>query len=176
MCIRDRAYYHATGKDKLLKAAQKLADHIADVFGTSPGKIPGYPGHPEVELALIRLFEATGNIKYQQLAQYFICQRGASPSIFRKEADQFGWDWADSPFQFQFYQAGKPILEQTELEGHAVRALYLCCGIADVAARTQDAALLETCRSLWEDLIQTKLYITGGAGSSVSVSYTHLPI
>jgi len=73
------AYYHATGKDKLLKAAQKLADHIADVFGTSPGKIPGYPGHPEVELALIRLFEATGNIKYQQLAQYFICQRGASP-------------------------------------------------------------------------------------------------
>jgi DUF1680 family protein len=161
------AYYHATGKDKLLKAAQKLADHIADVFGTSPGKIPGYPGHPEVELALIRLFEATGNIKYQQLAQYFICQRGASPSIFRKEADQFGWDWADSPFQFQFYQAGKPILEQTELEGHAVRALYLCCGIADVAARTQDAALLETCRRLWEDLIQTKLYITGGAGSSV---------
>lgn len=96
------AYYHATGKDKLLKAAQKLADHIADVFGTSPGKIPGYPGHPEVELALIRLFEATGNIKYQQLAQYFICQRGASPSIFRKEADQFGWDWADSPFNFSF--------------------------------------------------------------------------
>lgn len=161
------AYSQATRKDRLLKTAQKLADHIADVFGTSPGQIPGYPGHPEVELALIRLSEATGNKKYQQLAEYFIRQRGTSPSIFRKEADQFGWDWEDSPFQFQFYQAGKPIQEQTELEGHAVRALYLCCGIADVAARTQDAALLETCRRLWDDLVRTKLYITGGAGSSV---------
>ena len=120
-----------------------------------------------MELALIRLFEATGNIKIPAARPIFYLPARSLPSIFRKEADQFGWDWADSPFQFQFYQAGKPILEQTELEGHAVRALYLCCGIADVAARTQDAALLETCRRLWEDLIQTKLYITGGAGSSV---------
>lgn len=157
------AYFEATGKRTLLDVMSKCADHIDTVFGDMPEKLSGYPGHPEIELALVKLARATGQQRYFDLARFFVNARGAVPSYFAVEAEGRG----DSrrPYPPQYYQDHLPVAEQKEAVGHAVRAMYLYCGMVDVATGTNDVELLDACRRLWESVTRRKLYVTGGIGA-----------
>lgn len=161
------AYYQATGKTRLLEIAQKLCDLLCSRFG--PGKEIGYPGHPEIELALVRLYEVTGAQRYLDLAQYFILERGKDPQFFRKErAKHPGWRiWPNNPDVTTIYQNQAPVYDQKTVEGHSVRAMYLCTGAADVAAWTEDERLFNACRTLWDNTVQHRMYVTGGVGQTV---------
>jgi DUF1680 family protein len=158
------AYYEATGKDKLLNALIRYADLVEHRFGTEAGKIHGYPGHEEVELALIKLNEVTKDERYLKLANYFIDERGTEPLYFGLECEKKGE--GSSPSVFNYYQAGMPVRRQRDAEGHAVRAVYLYSGMADVARKTGDAELLAACERLWESITQRRMYITGSIGQS----------
>ena len=135
------AYYHATGKRMLLDVVIRLADHIGTVFGTKPGQLPGYDGHQEIELALFKLYETTKQDKYLELSRYFLDQRGASPH-FCREWEQRGrtkhFDELDMVHRHTYSQSHQPIREQLTAEGHAVRLVYMCTAMADVAAKTGD--------------------------------------
>ncbi|WP_067929089.1 glycoside hydrolase family 127 protein [Alicyclobacillus shizuokensis] len=159
------AYYQATGKRKLLDIACRFADYINRVFGHGPGKIPGYPGHEEIELALIKLYRATGNRTYLDLALYFIEERGRQPHYFQIEAEKRG-ETTPFRFGFEYSQSHLPVREQTEAIGHAVRAMYFYTAVADAARETGDMSLLDACRRLWNSVVQKKMYVTGGIGSS----------
>jgi uncharacterized protein len=157
------AYYEATGKRVLLDVVCRLLDHISTVLGTGAGQKRGYPGHPEIELALMRLYAVTNDRKHLELCRYFIDERGRQPNFFEHEAKERG----DSrPVSMDYFQAHAPVREQTDIRGHAVRAVYLYSGAADLAAETGDAELLDACRRLWENAIQKRMYVTGGIGSS----------
>ena len=162
------AYYQATGKRTLLDTAIRFVDHIDSVLGPEPGKLHGYPGHPVIEMALMRLYALTGEEKYLRLAKYFIDQRGQAPLYFEEEARRGGWTnfWHEGPLRWKYYQAEKPVRDQTEAQGHAVRAVYLYSGMADVARETGDQELAEACRRMWNSITQRRLYITGAIGSS----------
>ena len=162
------AYYQATGKRALLDVALRLVDHIDSVIGPEPGKLHAYPGHPVIEMALMRLYDVTGDPRHLKLAEYFVYQRGQRPLYFEQEDAKNGnaFRWKDSPFRYQYYQAGKPLMEQRDAEGHAVRAMYLYSGAADVARVTGDRALMETCRRLWRSTVGRRMYVTGAIGSS----------
>lgn len=163
------AYYQATGKRDILDALIRYTDHIDERFGPDEGKRRGYPGHPELEMALVRLYQATGEEKYLKLSKYFIDERGQEPNYFDIEAAERGENpedfWAQT---YKYCQAHKPIRDQDEATGHAVRACYLYAGIADVALATGDAELLEVSRRLWDDLTSHQMYITGGLGPAHS--------
>lgn len=174
------AYYQATGKDKLLKAAMRYADHCAEVFGPEEGQRKGYPGHEEAELALVRLYGVTGNEKYLKLSKFFLEKRGTTPSYFRAEEEENA-RYEGRPYTpaterpprnwfernpFWNLQAHKPVREQEEAVGHAVRAVYLYSGMADVARLTQDETMLAACERLWDSIAKQKLYITGGIGGT----------
>ena len=150
-------HYRATGRTEFLDAMCRYADYIGKVFGRGKNQKRGYPGHEEIELALCKLAEATGKKKYLKLAKYFIDERGQEPNYFVKEGS------ADPDLVYR--QAHKPVREQTEAEGHAVRAGYLYAGMADVAAATGDEELLEVCKRLFDSLAGRRMYITGGIGS-----------
>lgn len=154
------AYYEATGKDKLLNAAKRFADYVSTVFGTEEGKIKGYPGHEIAEMALFRLYETTGEECYKDLAEYFINQRGQEPLCFEQEHPEM----KGKPDYY--HQAHKPVREQTEAVGHAVRAVYLYSGMADMARITGDKELLKACENLWHSIVNEKMYITGGIGGT----------
>ncbi|HWB12073.1 MAG TPA: beta-L-arabinofuranosidase domain-containing protein [Pirellulales bacterium] len=143
------AYHQATGKTKLLEVAKKFADEICETFGE--GKKCDTCGHEEIELALIKLWHATGEKKYLQQAQYFIDVRGRGD--LRR---LFG----------QYAQDDKPVRQQMEVAGHAVRAMYLYAAMADVAAVTGDRDLLASLESIWRDVVERKMYVTGGIGPS----------
>jgi len=162
------AYYQATGKDKLLKAACRFADYVDDHFGLEEGKRRGYPGHEVAEMALIRLYEVTGEEKYLKLAAYFVNERGREPNYFaQEEALRAASEGRPARHaNLYYYQAEKPVREQDEAHGHAVRAVYLYSGMADVARMTGDDSLYEACRQLWHSIADEKLYITGGIGGT----------
>jgi len=162
------AYYQATGKRVLLDAVIRFADHIDSVLGPEDGKLHGYPGHPVIEMALMRLYAVTGNPKHLNLARYFVDQRGQAPLFFEEEGELNHNDfyWKDSFFRYQYYQAAKPVREQADAEGHAVRAMYLYSGMADVARETGDASLADACRRLWRSVVSRRMYVTGAIGSS----------
>ncbi|MCS7242963.1 MAG: glycoside hydrolase family 127 protein [Candidatus Caldatribacterium sp.] len=161
------AHYQATGKGKLLDIAKRLADHIEARFGDGPTKRRGYCGHPEVELALVKLYRATGERKYLDLAAFFVNERGRKPLYFELEAQERGEEKPAWPFWTPEYcQAHLPVREQQEAVGHAVRAMYLYSAMADLALELQDKTLLEACRTLWESVTRKRMYITGGIGSS----------
>ena len=162
------AYYGVTGKRVLLDAVIRLVDHIDSVLGAEEGKLHGYPGHPVIEMALMRLYQVTGDPKHLNLARYFVDQRGQSPLFFEEEDERNGnrFYWKDSYFRYQYYQAGKPVREQADAEGHAVRAMYLFSGMADVARETGDASLADACRRLWRSVVSRRMYVTGSVGSS----------
>lgn len=158
------AHYHATGKRTLLDVMCKFADYIDSVFG--PGKRTGYCGHEEIELALVKLYRATGEKRYLNLSKYFIDERGKSPIFFEEEAKSRGETVKPSYVSdMSYYQAHVPVRKQKEAVGHAVRAMYLYCGMADVAAETSDSSLLSACMTLWENVTERKMYLTGGIGS-----------
>jgi len=173
------AYYEATGKRKFLDIMAKYADHIYDRFGTEKGKTRGYCGHPEIELALVRLYKATNNKKYLDLSKYFIDERGKQPYYFETESLARGVDTTKTANQkrhlkyylksrgpYAEYQAHKPVREQTEPVGHAVRAMYLYSGMADIAAEYDDDSLYKACSTIWNSMAKTQYYITGGIGPS----------
>lgn len=162
------AYYEATGKCKLLDAMLRLMDHIAEIFGSEEGKRPGYPGHPVIEMALMRLYETTKEEKHLKLAEYFVRQRGQAPQYFEQEMQQNGnrCYWEKGPLQMAYYQAHKPLTEQEDAVGHSVRALYLYSGLADVARVTGAQDLTEACLRLWNSVTRKRMYITGAVGSS----------
>jgi len=161
------AYYQATGKRKLLDAAARFADYTDTRIGPEEGKLHGYPGHEIAEMALIRLWEATGEERYLRLARYFVDERGKEPNFFSMETErrrlggEHVWD-----FDPAYHQAGAPVREQQEAVGHAVRAMYLYSGMADVARLTQDDSLLAACERLWRSTVEEKMYITGGVGGT----------
>lgn len=152
------AYYQATGKDALLKAACRFADHVDRCIGPEEGKLHGYPGHEIAEMALVRLWKVTGEERYLKLARYFVDERGREPHIFEIQSGP--------NVNKDYHQAGAPVREQHEAVGHAVRAMYLYSGMADVARITQDDSLKEACERLWRSAVEEKMYITGGVGSS----------
>lgn len=161
------AYYEATGKDKLLKAACRYADYIDSYFGPQEGKCKGYPGHEIAEMALVRLYRATGEERYLNLSRFFIDERGRQPYYFDGEADhKFTPKPGDTSLRHFYHQAHLPVREQTEATGHAVRAVYLYSGMADIARLTGDPALLSACDTLWDNIVNKKMYITGGIGAT----------
>ena len=162
------AHYRATGRDTLLGVAEKLAAHIDSVLGPEPEKMHGYPGHEEVELGLVKLYEITGKEQYLRLARYFIDERGKAPLYFEDETRKQGNDfyWQHGPLGYAYYQAHKPLLEQERPVGHAVRANYLYAGAAAVARCTKDDALYRHLRTLWKEEIEKQMYVTGQVGSS----------
>lgn len=151
------AYYQATGKRSLLDVMRRNADHIARVFGREKGKKRGYPGHPEIELALVKLYHATGVDSYLSLSKYFLDERGMLPRFF----DDITVVRPDD------LQAHKGVREQDTAEGHAVRACYLYAGMADVARETGDDGLVQACRALWRNITQKRMAIHGGVGTSL---------
>ena len=159
----------ATGKETLLNIAIRLADHLATVFGTGAHQLPGYCGHPEIELALIRLYRLTREQRYLDLCRFFVEQRGTTPHYFDREAIE---RLDSKPFRpthpispYAYMQAHVPLRQQREVVGHAVRAMYLYSAAADLAYELKDEELVSVCKNLWEDLCRSKLYITGGIGS-----------
>ena len=151
------AYFEATGKRKFLDVAIKWADHFDNTFG--PGKKDWVTGHQELELALVKLYKTTKNDKYLKLADWLLAERG------RKLAKGYTWtDWKDTGYA----QDLVPVKEQSEISGHAVRAMYLYTGAADVATYTGDQGYLSAMRKVWEDVVFRNMYITGGIGSAGS--------
>ncbi len=158
------AYCQATGKRKLLDAACRYADCVAEHIGPEDGKLRGYPGHEIAEMALAKLYEMTGEEKYRELGFYFVNERGKKPYYFDIEhavnADK------EEALRYQYHQAHLPVREQSEAAGHAVRAAYLYSGMADFARLTSDEALKAACERIWDDITQRKMYITGGVGGT----------
>ncbi len=148
------AHYRLTGKEDFLDVAIRNADLILEEIG--PGKFETYPGHQGIEIGLVKLYLVTGNEEYLNLAKYFLDARGHShigePPF-----------WHGEPRTYD--QAHKPVTKQTEAVGHAVRALYMYAGMADVATQTGDQDYIDAIDRLWEDVTYTKFYITGGIGS-----------
>lgn len=163
------AYYKGTGKRKLLDVAIRLADHIDTVFGAEPGKLRGYDGHQEIELALMKLYETTGDEKYKRLAGFFLEERGRQPHFYDWEYERRGFThhWRDPGMikDKAYSQAHKPVKEQDRAIGHAVRFVYMCTGMAHVAGATGDREMLEACKRLWENMVYRQMYITGGIGA-----------
>ncbi len=167
------AYYYATGKRELLDIMTRMAHHIDTVLGAEEGKLHGYPGHEEIELALVSMYHATKDPVMLKLAKYFIDERAKEPRFFDIEAakresefpnrNRRRGNWRDPGDYAQWH---KPVREQDALEGHSVRALYLATGMADVARETGDETLLTACKNLFENLIHKRMYVTGGVGSS----------
>ncbi len=157
------SYWQATGKDKLLKAAEQFADYIADYFGPKEGQCKGYPGHEIAEMALVRLYEATGNRKYLELSRFFIDERGKRPYYFDREHSIQG---KEDELRYAYQQAHLPVRQQNEAVGHAVRAVYLYSGMADIARLTGDETLYKACVNLWNSITGEKMYITGGIGAT----------
>lgn len=146
------AYYKATGKSKFLEVSRRYADHMMDVFG--PEKRDWVPGHEEIELALVKLYQVTGEQKYLDFADWLINERGHGLSNMQ--------------FSIDYGQDDRPVREMESIAGHAVRAMYLYCGMADVAAYTHDQGYMDALGKLWVDVVERNMYITGGIGQSRS--------
>jgi len=138
--------------DRLLKVSRRVIDHIESIFG--PGKRTATPGHPEIETALVELYRLTGRQQDLELARFFIDNRGHG---LLGEAPRFGGH--------AYYQDRVPVRDASEVEGHSVRALYLCAGVADLYLETGEAALLSASQAQWQDMVLRKLSLTGGVGA-----------
>ncbi len=154
------SYFNSTGDRRLLDAACRFADLICDTFGEN--KKRGYGGHEIAELALVKLYETTGEKKYLETAEFFVNERGKKPYYF--DVEQGRETTCDA---YHYNQAHRPVRQQKEAVGHAVRAVYLYSGMADVARYCDDKELYTSCNNLWNNIEKRKLYITGGIGSTV---------
>ena len=144
------AHYQATGKRNFLDIALRYADCVIREIGEGPDQVVRVPGHQIAEMALARLYLVTGDKKYLDQAKFFLDKRG-----YTSRTDEYS-------------QAHKPVLEQDEAVGHAVRATYMYSGMADVAALTGDKGYIEAIDRIWENIVGKKMYITGGIGSTSS--------
>ncbi|WFS03436.1 glycoside hydrolase family 127 protein [Rhizobium tumorigenes] len=164
------AYYHVTGKRKFLDIMARCADHIATIFGPGEDQKPGYCGHPEIELALVKLGRATGEQRYLELARFFVNERGQRPDgkhYYDLEAHARGRDPADYHFAtYEYSQSHVPVRDQRHVVGHAVRAAYLYSGMADVSTEFGDDSLKPALEAIWANLTEKNLYVTGGFGPS----------
>ncbi len=163
------AYYKATGKRQILDTACRFADYLVKVFGTEKGQIPGYPGHQEIEVGLVKLFCVTGNKDYLMLADFFIAQRGKEPLYFTLERQREGFrDIFHLPViqEKTYAQCHTEPVHQDIAVGHAVRALYMYSAMADLASLHDDQALGEACKKLYRSVTRRRMYITGGVGST----------
>lgn len=149
------AYFEATGKDRFLKIMCRYADLIERVFKTEQSAVFATPGHEEIELALLRLYLCTKEKRYLDLALFFLDTRGTDP-----EKDDMGI------FDRSYFQDHLPVRQQRTAEGHAVRACYLYCAMADAAMLTGDEKLKAACEALFESIRCKRMYITGGIGST----------
>ncbi len=153
------AHFEATGRRDLLEIAIRCADLLDRTFGDGPGKRAGYPGHPELELALVRLSRATGEQRYFRLAQFFLEHRGEG---------FFGAEHAISAGKYDgtYWLDDRRLREHQAISGHAVRALYLFSGALDVAAATGDEGLRAAVDRVWRSAVERRMFVTGGLGSS----------
>ena len=159
------AYAECTGKTKLLKTMQGMADHIYQHFIVEGAE--GYPGHPEIELALMRLYRCTGEEKYRELALHFVNVRGVNSDYFIQEKQRNNWSvWGGHPTDKEYAQNTAPVRMQKKAVGHAVRAVYLYTGMADAALEMGDEGLAEACKTLWNNITQCRMYVTGAIGSA----------
>ena len=148
------AYYQATGKRKLLDVCIRMTDHMMSQFG--PGKSHWVPGHEEIELALVKLYQTTQEQKYLDFAYWLLEERGHGHGTM---GDEGKWNPV-------YYQDIVPVRQLTDISGHAVRCMYLYCGMADVAALKNDTGYIAAMDRLWDDVVHRNMYITGGVGSS----------
>lgn len=148
------AYYQATGKRKLLDVCIRMTDHMMSQFG--PGKRHWVPGHEEIELALVKLYQTTQEQKYLDFAYWLLEERGHGHGTM---GDEGKWNPV-------YYQDIVPVRRLTDISGHAVRCMYLYCGMADVAALKNDTGYIAAIDRLWDDVVHRNMYITGGVGSS----------
>lgn len=144
------AYWQATGKRALLDATIRFADCICREVGPNPGQAMVIPGHQGIELAMVKLYLATGKKEYLDEVRYFIDYRGKTKT------------------KWEYIQSHKPVADQTEVVGHAVRAMYLYSGVADLAALTGDENYIHIIDRLWDNIANCKLYITGGIGATAN--------
>ena len=152
------AYYEATGKDKFYRAMLRYVDLIERVFIKEQSAAFHTPGHEEIELALIKLYDFTGEQRYLDMVKFFVDMRGNNDKDSRiGSRGTLPWEYA---------QDQAPIREQTTAEGHAVRLCYLYCGVADLAARTGDEALRDACVRVFRNIVERRMYVTGGIGST----------
>ena len=160
------AYYECTGKRKLLDAMQKNVAHIYNVFIKESHA--GFPGHPEIELALMKMYRITKDNDCLELAKHFIDTRGTDVDYYKRECNDRGWTvWGSDGTDTNYQQSNIPLRQAETAVGHAVRAVYLYTGMADLAAETGDKELYEACKRLWESITHRQMYITGGIGSTV---------
>ncbi|MFD1410310.1 glycoside hydrolase family 127 protein [Lapidilactobacillus gannanensis] len=168
------AYYETTRNQLALTIATKMADCIDAHFGPAANKMHGYPGHPELELALAKLADLTNETRYSNLAAYMINQRGTKPNFFAEQAANNEPLPADFPFGEpddngqKYFQNHVPVRELKAAEGHAVRMTYLLTGMAHVARQTNDASLQAACQRLWKNIVDKQMYLTGGIGATVA--------
>ena len=172
------AYYEATGKRKLLDVMMRMAKLIDTKLGPAElGKMPGYPGHEEIELALVKMYKVTGERWLLDLAKFFLDERGKEPKYFTEELKRRNYKSFFSTYNppYGMYSFGPeygqyhlPIRQQKEFLGHAVRCMYLACGMVDVARETGDQELLDCAKTLFQNMVRRKMYVTGGIGSAVS--------
>ncbi len=164
------AHFQATGKRTLLEIVCRIADHICQVFRSGEFS-DAYPGHEEIELALIRLYEATENRSYLDMAKAFVDRRGVEPDYFQRESNHPKWisifgEQRNAPADLRYHQCHLPVRLQKDAEGHAVRAVYLYCAMADLAREYGDEELQQACEALFQSIAQRRMYLTGAIGSS----------
>lgn len=162
------AYYEVTGKDRLLKIMEKNADLICETFHKKAYQ-NAVPGHQEIEIGLIKLYHATGKRKYLDMAKEFIDRRGTEPNYLVHEHEKENWTDVfhnPDPFFPAYSQCDEPVRTQKTARGHAVRAVYMYAAMADLAYEYHDEELLRSCETLYRNIVEKQMYVTGGIGSS----------
>ena len=186
-------HHKATGNSKFFDAMERYVDHIITKFGREEGKMRGYPGHQEIELALVKAYEHTNDKKFLDLATYFIDERGThdkpedhyyvkeKKKLMEKEGEidfsllpsamrdfaAFDQDFMGKTFRdLHYWQAHERPVDQKTAEGHSVRALYMFTAMADLARLNNDSKLLNACKTLWRNIVDKRMYVHSGVGSA----------
>ena len=171
------AYHQVTGNEQALEVAKKMADCLDANFGPEEGKIHGADGHPEIELALAKLYEEPGEKRYLTLSRYLIDVRGQDPQFYAKQLKALNGDSIFPDLGFYkptYFQAAEPVRDQQTADGHAVRVGYLCTGVAHVGRLLGDQGLIDTAKRFWKNIVTRRMYVTGAIGSThVGESFTY---